>query len=553
MSKKTGVIIGFLALAALLFCLLPGCTPDEENGTADSGLEVGAVAAAHPLAVEVGQKILEEGGNAVDAAIGVSFALDVVEPYASGIGGGGFMLVFPAEGEPRFIDYREKAPLASHPDMFADLSPGEEIYGGLFAAVPGQLRGMEKAHEMFGSWDMADLMAPAIEMARDGIPVSAVFSSMLYDYFGRLTTCEELSEVYLHEGAFPMNEGELLKQENLAVTLSTLADEGFDYFYKGKLAEKIVGAVQDRGGIITLEDLESYRVEVLSPYEGSFGEYSVYTSCLPSSGGILLLQLLNAWDEYPDKVYGQPDSKEIAYLTKAMEHVFRDRELYIGDPAFVDVPVEWLTSEEYTEEMVKAILEDFPEIESPEQDWEGASTSSFVTADSEGSIVVVTQTIGYFFGSMVGAPGTGIIFNNMMNYFNTDPSAPNAAEGGKKPISSMAPTVFVKDGQPVLALGSPGSRRIITAICHVTLNYLERGFTLQEAVDAPRFHFANDYLYIEPGYPEEYLQELEDYNFTLRRYHDLDLYFGGVSAVGWYKDEPAAYYDIRREGHYFVK
>lgn len=551
MKYKSLLIVYGILIIFIVTLFLVGCEGTKSDTEWDHGLEVGAVSAAHPLAVDVGQQILEEGGNAIDAAIAVSFALNVAEPYASGIGGGGFMLYLPAEGEPVFIDYREKAPAASTKDMFEE-DPDSKDSGGISVAVPGQLRGMEKAHNLYGTWEMADLIAPAIEIAREGVALSPVYASILGQRFNMVSICKELSSIYLRDG-FPYGEGEVIKQENLANTLSILAENGLDAFYEGELAEKIVTAVQDNGGIMTLDDLKSYReAKVTSPLKGQFGDYEVYSAPLPSSGGILLLQLLNLWKNYPCEINIMPDHLEIAYLANAMQIIFEDREEYLGDPDFVDVQLDWLTSEEYIQEQASRILAEDPE-KSSEFEGKSSSTTSFVTADSHGNVVVTTQTLGFFFGSSMAVPGTGIILNQQMWKFNSDPSSLNAPAGSKVPVSSMAPTIFLKEGKPVLALGSPGGKRLITAIGHTALNYLERGQSLPDAVNAPRFHYEGIYLHIEPGYPTKDIDELRSKGFDLIEHHTTDLFFGGLSALAWEEDGPVAFFDHRRDGKAYFK
>lgn len=546
-------IMSIIVLLLLLCCFICSCAQPEDEAFFDSGLEVGAVSAAHPLAVEAGRKVLEGGGNAVDAAIAVSFALNVVEPQGSGLTGGGYMLILPAGESPAFINYRETAPAASQPDMFVD-NEQAKIFSGLSVAVPGQLHGIEKAYNTYGSgnWDMAELIQPAIDLARDGFEAPRFFATLLGDRFALISKCEELSQIFLKDGFFPYAEGEIVKQENLADTLTLLAEEGFSAFYEGELAEKIVETVNNDGGILTLDDLRSYEVEMLTPLEGSFGDYTLYTTPLPSSGGIVLLQLLEFWNNYPYETEVLPDAGEIAYLAEAMRIAFDGCDEHMGDHNFVDVPVEMLLSKEYISQHASSILDSTPDNQESREE-ESSSTTAFVTADSDGNLVVVAQTINHNFGAMFGVPGTGIILNNQMNSFSSNPDSPNAPEGGKRPLSNMVPTIFLKEGKPVLAITSPAARRLTTAIFQVSINYLKRGYSLEEAVDAPRFHYQGARLEIEPGFSEQILSELENQGFVLNEHADRNYFFGGVAILAWEKEGPAAYFDPRRDGTGFAR
>lgn len=531
------IIYFYLLMSILTVILLSGCT--ESTPAWDSGVEVGGIVAANAQAVEAGQKILEAGGNAIDAAIAVSFALNVTEPYGSGIGGGGFMLILPAGEEPVFIDYREKAPAASTPDMFIDLPSADKTRGGLAVAVPGQLKGMEEAYYRYGRLAMPDIIEPAIKLAEDGITVNAVFANTISSNLSMILDCDVMSETYLEDG-FPYVEGATLKQPLLAETLSHLVENGFEEFYEGEIAADLVSTVQDNGGIMTLDDLKDYgKARVREPVKGKFGPYDVYTSPLPSCGGIGLLQLLNLWSHYPGEINRQPDLDEVLYLTGAMNALFSDRIDHLGDPAYVDVPVEELISEEYIAELADKILNG--ELEEG-VDEEGGSTTSFVTVDSEGNLVVVNQTINYFFGSKLFVPERGFFLNNQMADFDSEPQSPNAPEGGKIPNSSMTPTIFLEDGEPVLALAAPGARRIITAVGQVALNYLERGHTLEEAVDAPRFHYEGDRLRLEADFPPELHLALDEH---------FDIYqnnVAAVTAISWRDEELEGVADRRRRG-----
>lgn len=543
MIKTLPGYLCFPALLTVLFLLPAGCSPKP---VWDSGLEVGAVATSNEHATEVGQKILEGGGNAVDAAIAVSFALHVAEPYGSGIGGSGSMLIFPADGKPAYIDYRDKAPAEAAPDMFTRASKSK---GGLSVSVPGQLRGMEKAYELYGSkkFTIADLLEPAIELAEDGVIVTGVLSDAIGQRIVQFRDVEILRETYLVDG-FYLQEGQTMKQPHLAKTLAHLAENGFDSFYEGEIAEAIIETVRMYGGIMTAEDLASYgEARVSSPLKGEFGPYTLYSAPLPNCGGINLVQLLNIWERYPGEKHEQPDALEAAYLAHTMNTIYRDRNKLLGDPSFIEVDVDDLLSEKYFDEATSQILDEEMSAETiPDT---GGSTTSFVTADSEGNVVVVTQSIHSFFGSGLVVPEWGIFLNNGMNNFSDDPNSPNAPDGGKIPVSPMTPSIFVKDNEPVLAIGSPGGMRIVSAIGQVSLNYLERGQTLKKAIDAPRFHYqGGEAIQMEMYFPNSVYEGLEEQGFKL---HYAGI--GSVTALGWYKETPEGCADERRGGGVFIK
>lgn len=540
---------GYMIITGMvLLYILTGCTPLEQEPAWDSGLETGAVVSSNEQATAVGQRILEEGGNAVDAAIAVSFALNVAEPFGSGIGGGGFMLVLPADGDPAFIDYREKAPAATVPEIYENMRSEEKDYGGIAVAVPGQLRGMQEASRLYGSMEMTDLISPAINLAEKGIAVTPVFSDALGRFLDTIMSCEVLKKTYLVDGFFPYSEGEILKQPLLAKSLTYLSDNGLDSFYDGKMAGDIVSAVQKDGGILTLNDLQSYvKPRVSSPLKGDFGPYNVYTAPLPSAGGIGLLQLLNIWRHYPGEIYADPDAAEISFLASAMEIVFSERELYIGGSSIQGLSLNDLLSEEYFAGKAAEILD--REMEAKVTPDQAGSTTNFITADSKGNVVVVTQSINFFFGSGLVVPEWGFLLNNCMNNFNSDPRSPNSPDGGKVPVSSMTPAIFVKDGKPTLAVGTPGARRIVTSVTQVALNYLERDHTLQEAIDSPRFHYKGERLRVDPDFPPEKLGELEELGFDTGI-----LLIGSVTALAWEDNKtPTGHADYRRGGGVFIK
>jgi len=500
------------------------------------GMRTGAVVAAHPLAVQAGSRILRQGGNAVDAAVAVSFALNVVEPQASGIGGGGFMLIYPAQGNPIFIDYREKAP--AHCTEYCKL-------GGSAVAVPGQLRGMEKALEM-GTKTLAQLTRPAAELARQGFRVTSVFSGLLEPRLSVLQRSSSMESIFLDKGS-PPQPGFKLVQQDLAETLELIGECGADCFYTGPLAQEISAAVQEAGGTLSMEDLADYRVRVLQPLEMKFGQYSILTAPPPSTGGANLLQLLGIWENLGEgPALGQLSG--IDYLARAMTYVFRDQDQYMGDPDHVQIPLDMLLGRNYLSSIAREVAQG--RSAAGQKDHGSASTTNFVTADKEGNVVVVTQTINHFFGAGVAVPGRGIILNNQIADFSPASGSPNAPAPGKTPLSNMAPTIVVRDGRIVLALGSPGAKRIVTALGQVLLMYLEGGLNFREAVQFPRVHTEGGYLHMEGDTLKKRLEQL---GHQVKPHKELDLYFGGVTGIAWEKDGPVGAFDPRRDGDLFLE
>lgn len=511
----------------------------DEKNLSFPGLKTGAVIAAHPLAVAAGRQILARGGNAVDAALAVSFALNVTEPQASGIGGGGFLLVHPAQGQPVFLDYRERSSAKCRIHTW---------HGGAAVAVPGQLRGMDRAHSRFGSLPLADLVAPAIELARKGFPVSSVYTKLLEPRLDLIKRSPAMAEIFLDRGDLP-KPGFTLTQPDLAETLEFLGREGVESFYTGSLAEEIVAAVADAGGDLSLEDLANYRVRELEPLAGEFGQYTILTAPPPSAGGTNLLQLLGIWKQSGADKSLLTKPAGIDFLARAMGYVFRDQDLRMGDPAHVQVPLDELLSPRYLGKIAKQIAAGH-HLDRTSHQLRG-STTNFVTADRYGNVVVVTQTINLFFGAGIVVPGRGFILNNQVADFTPDPNSPNAPAPNKTPLSNMAPTMVLKDGQLAFALGSPGARRIVTALAQVLLHYLEGGKSLNTAVQFPRFHSEGATLHIEGDLASA--SELEELGHQVQVHGPLDLFFGGVTGLAWEEGKPMGVFDRRRDGDVFLE
>ncbi|WP_018168858.1 gamma-glutamyltransferase [Thioalkalivibrio sp. ALMg9] len=470
-----------------------------------------AVASAHPAATEAGEAILRDGGNAFDAAVAITAALGVAEPYGSGLGGGGFFLLYEASSDRSvMLDAREIAPAAADRDMYLDADgeviDGLSLDGVLGAGIPGMPAGMDHLAREYGRLSLADSLAPAIRLAEDGVPVSGRYLQMAGFRHQALRDGADARDIYLEAGRLP-DEGTTLRQPDLAVTLRRLADEGRDGFYTGDLAERLVAGVREAGGIWTLDDLAGYAVVERDPVRLDYLGATITTASPPSSGGVALGQILNILAFYDLEALA-PDMR--VHLTiEAMRRAYRDRAEYLGDPDHVDMPLKRLLSREYAAGLRATIHPDTatpsrylplsvePQAELPESvSTESRETTHFSVIDAEGNRVAATLTLNYPFGSGYVVPGTGVLLNNEMDDFSAKPGEPNAyglvgfeanaIAPQRRPLSSMSPT-FVETQDRVAILGTPGGSRIITMVLHGVFGVLE-GQSIEEVVAAPRYH-----------------------------------------------------------------
>ena len=492
-----------LLLLFLLFTTL-GCTERElrEVGVIT---EEAMVVSAHPLASAVGAQIMEQGGNAVDAAIAVEFALAVVYPDAGNIGGGGFMVIRMADGQIDALDYREEAPGAAERDMYLDES-GEVIEGSsenghLAAGVPGTVDGMVRAHKKYGSLPWEELVEPAVQLAAKGFPLTEKEAEKLNEHQ------EEFLEYNTVPPDFALKEeweeGDTLLLEDLARTLARIRDEGRAGFYEGPTADLIVAEMERGGGIISKEDLASYQAIWREPLTATIGDYRVISMPPPSSGGIALIQLLSITEDYPLEEWGWHSLPSAHLMIEAERRVYADRATHLGDPAYYNVPVEGLLNIDY----IKSRMANFNPKEATDSDeisagapapYEGPNTTHYSIVDSEGNAVSATTTLNSTFGSQVFVSGAGFLLNNEMNDFSIKPGYPNqygliggeanAIEPGKRMLSSMTPTILEKEGKLYMVVGSPGGSTIITSVYQTILNVIVHNFPMQGAVNAPRFH-----------------------------------------------------------------
>lgn len=477
----------------------------------------GMVVAQEPLAADVGVKILANGGSAIDAAVAMGFALAVTYPQAGNIGGGGFMLIRFADGRSTFIDFRERAPGKATRDMYLDAAGNvtrASVEGWTSAGVPGTVRGMEYAHSKYGSRKWADLLDPAIDLAREGFPVSYALSESLRGN-PKMPMSSESRRIFLKNGDL-YSPGEILKQPELADVLSRIAKNGAKEFYEGETARTLALEMTRNRGLITLDDLRSYQAVERKPLEGSYHGFGIVTAPPPSSGGVGLLQILGMLDGSGYEQTGFGSAATIHYVAESMRRFYADRSEYLGDPDTSQLRISELLNPAYIAKRRATIDADraTPSVEirpglPPKEG--GGQTTHYNVVDAEGNAVAVTYTLNDRYGNGITVPGLGFLLNDEMDDFTSKPGAPNgfgliqgevnAIAPGKRPLSSMTPTILTRDGQFYMALGGPGGSRIITSVLQVLLNVVDFHMNVQDAVDAPRIHhqWQPDTLSLEHG------------------------------------------------------
>lgn len=490
----------------------------------------GIVSTQEATATKVGVDILRKGGNAVDAAVAVGFALAVTLPRAGNLGGGGFMMVhMAADGDTAAIDYREMAPAGATHDMYLDaagkVDKKRARFSYLSSGVPGTVAGMALALEKYGTMSLAEVMAPAIYLAREGITVTPAMSDALRRRAKRLAKHPATARIFLHTDGTALESGEWLVQEDLANSLSQIAEQGPDAFYRGEIAGKIAADMAAHGGLITKDDLENYRAIVRKPVHGTYRGYDIYSMPPPSSGGVHVIQILNILEDYPIAFLGHNTADTIHLMAEAMKLAYADRSKYLGDPDFWKVPVAGLTSKAYAAKLRERIALRYA---TPSKDiepgdplpYESNETTHFSVMDGAGNVVSNTYTLNFSFGSGIVAAGTGILLNNEMDDFSSKPGVPNAyglvggeanaIEPGKRPLSSMTPTLVFKDGKAWFATGSPGGSRIITTTLQIIMNVVDHEMNIAAATAASRVHhqWLPDKLRVEVGISDDTLDLL---------------------------------------------
>jgi gamma-glutamyltranspeptidase / glutathione hydrolase len=531
-------------LSALIICFATQASAATQPVRAEHAM----VVSFHELASQVGVDIMQAGGNAVDATVATGFALAVVLPPAGNIGGGGFMLVRMADGQTHFLDYREKAPAAATRDMYLDghgnVIEGASEIGYKSIGVPGSVAGLTYAEQHWGKLSLKQVMAPAIKLARDGYVLSW---SEARDFHDRhLAEFPESRRVFQRDGNF-YKPGEIFRQPDLARTLERIADNPDD-FYHGSLARELATAIQKGGGLITTDDLARYEVKEREPVRGSYRGYEVISAPPPSSGGTVLIESLNILEGFHLAPMQDRSAESIHFTIEAFRRAFFDRAEFLGDPDFSKIPVAQLIDKRYAAAWRESIDPDHAtpsrELKRPEifaeleqvaashaplaRPQESNHTTHYSVVDADGNAVAVTTTINDWFGSRVTADGLGFLLNDEMDDFSAKPGVPNgdgliqsaanAIGPGKRPLSSMTPTIVVHDGKTVMVLGSPGSSKIITTVANVLMGVLDYGMNIQEAVNAPRFHhqWLPDVIMVEKWFSPDTVSLLERMGYKVQ-------------------------------------
>lgn len=510
----------------------------------------GMVCAAHPYAAEAGVDMLRRGGNAIDAALAVSFALMVVEPHASGLGGGGFMTIrmpqvnahdrsrHSEHGEVFFLDFRECAPRAATPERYYDTGKTLEeltISGPLAVAVPGMPRGLAYAAAHYGRLSresLAPMIEPAMRYAADGFDITPKMAGHLATYHDLLAHFPTTARIFTTPHG-PMAAGAQLRQPDLAQTLAHIKDAGLRTFVDGALAERLAQFMAATGGLVTQEDLASYQPHERRVIEGSYRGYTLLTAPPPSTGGMRLLQVLNIMEHYPIRDWGPNSVETIHLMTEALKPSYAAGERYIADPATVSaIPLDELLDKTWAEAQCGTLSLEHagPQIGAI-SDNDRSCTTHYSIIDQWGNIVSATQTIGLFWGSGMVAADTGLLLNGEMNDFSEGRRHINAVMPGKIPRSNMCPTIVLKDNQPCLILGSPGSQRIPSAVLQTISNVIDHGMDLASAVAAPRMHWQDGTLHLEGGIAPGVAAQLQHKGHTVKHYANQDRYFGGVHAI----------------------
>lgn len=472
-------------------------------------------------ATEAGLEVLKEGGNAVDAAVTIGFTLAVTFPRAGNLGGGGFMLVYLEENnEVITIDYREKAPLKASHDMFLDkygnVHKEKSRYSILSSGVPGTVAGLALALEKYGTISLERALEPAIALAENGFPVDRDLRNSLIQAKNRMQKSPSSMKIFYKKNGEPYDEGDLLVQSDLAWSLKQISKNGPIAFYEGEISEKISEFMNQNGGLITKEDLKKYEPVVRNPIKGDYRGYKIYSMPPPSSGGVHLVQMLNILEQFPISSFGHNTAETIHLITETMKYAFADRSKFLGDPDFAPIPVKEITSKTYAKS-IKERINTERAVPSKEINPgglmmnEGINTTHFSVMDSMGNAVSNTYTLNFSYGSKFTVPGTGIILNNEMDDFSAKPGTSNAfgliggklnsIEPEKRMLSSMSPTIVMKNGKPFLVTGSPGGSRIITTVLQIILNVIDFDMNIAEATNAVRVHhqWLPDEIHVERG------------------------------------------------------
>lgn len=496
----------------------------------------GLVISSNILANEIGQRVLDEGGNAIDAAVAVGYALAVVHPAAGNIGGGGFAVIHLKNGENITLDFREKAPIKATRDMYLDnnkeVIKDSSVIGYLAAGVPGTIAGMSEMLEKYGTKKLSDLIKPAINLAQNGFTITDRQAQTMLEVKDEFAKFSSSKKYFLKKDGSTYKEGDILVQKDLAKTLKEIQKNGQKAFYEGKIADLIIKDMQKNGGIITKEDLKNYKPIWRKPVIGNYRGYEIISMGPPSSGGIHIIEILNIIENANIKELGFGSSSTISLMSEAMRQAYADRSEYLGDPDFIKVPIEQLIDKAYAKKIYNKIkpnkAKSSDDVRPGLNIKESDNTTHYSIADKWGNAVSVTFTINASYGSAAAVDGAGFLLNNEMDDFSIKPGVPNiyglvggdanAIEPNKRPLSSMSPTIILKDGKLFMVVGSPGGARIITTVLQVIVNVIDHKMDISEAVSAPRFHmqWLPDEIRIEKfGMPKDVKENLEKMGYLI--------------------------------------
>lgn len=510
----------------------------------------GAVSSANPIASRIGAEVLQAGGNAVDAAVAVSFALGLLEPNASGVGGCGYLLYVPAGGEPVFCDYRSQAPAAFDAAYYTALNDSGRKNSIYAAGVPGAVAGWLAVQERYGTLPLARLLQPTIALAEEGFCVLPFLAGLFVENYEKISSEPGISQLMLN-GGLPYAEGEMMKNPAYAALLRKIAEKGPDGFYTGAVAEAVAAVSQKQGGWITAEDLAAYQPRFSKPLAGSYRGHTVLAAAPSSSGGIALLESLNLLEHFDLSPYSPESPAALHLMAEAFKIANLDRYTYVADPAFVDIPVERLISKDYADARVSlispgAVLDGQTLL----PDRQSTSTTHLSVVDAEGNAISVTNTLGNYFGCGVGVAEYGFLLDNQLYDFSVEEWAANSPAAQKRPRSSICPVVVLKDGSVEMVLGSPGGEAIVTTMVQVLCNMVDFGMPLKEAIDRPRiYQNCTGPLVLEGGFDPDVTQSLRAMGHQVETRGANDFFFGGVHAVVRNADQTlTGASDPRRDG-----
>ena len=537
--------------------------PYDKNGDmirTDRGAtgKVGVVSTSKVEASRIGAEILRKGGNAIDAAVAAGFALGVVEPNSSGLGGGGFMLIRIAKtGETVFIDFRERAPQKSSPEMWTVGADGkvvgnQKLEGGKAAAVPGEVAGLLYALENYGTMSREQVIRPAANLAKNGFYVTPTLSNDMKSQFDKLEKYPESAKVFLNQEGLPYEVDDLFTNPDMAKTLDIIIKNGKDGFYKGEVAEAIVKTLNKYDGLYTMEDLANYKPLVRQPVKGTYRGYEIISSPSPSSGGAIVIEILNILENF-DIGSLKVNSPEYLHLfSEAYKLAYADRAKYMGDSDYTPVPMKGFVSKKYAKEIAKDIDLKVSHDSKAHDPWlyESEDTTHYSIADKEGNMVAITKTVNGLFGNSVVVDGYGFVMNNEMDDFVLGAGHPNSVAPSKTPLSSMSPTIVLKDGKPFMVLGSPGATKIISTVSQVISRVIDHKMGMQDAIDAPRlWDNTSNKINVETRISDETLKQLEAMGHKTNKTSEWDRGMGSVQGVLYKADgtlEGGA--DPRRDG-----